>query len=335
MRIDESLARGFTRDFLTRLDEESVKFLDRIEPAELAYVGDLSTKKAANRFCKSLDAIAAKSPIVLHHMAAGTRNHAHWWALYLRCHPNRQDDVWKERVLSVEIERVWLFGQKLQPTYSNAVVGKHCITRLFQRISWDSMPSTFSILEELKYLTEVLPWHIAAHAHIAAMHNGLRLSKFIPTPHGVFLGVSHPTDVALMKLATFVSYDQLSDLQKELWVFLYAVQSQPEIREHLSLQYDPTFKLAEAQKYKWWPVNLQFVFLIMNFARLLQRELDALHPNIIWSDSKGEMVTWDERRQQLMEGLDFKDNLQATLRSEAMEKRREAARKRASVLTNN
>lgn len=332
MRIDESLARGLTKELFNKLDEEYEKFVTQIAPFEYEYAGDLTRTKAANRFCKRLDAVAAKSPIILHHGTTGSRNHTHWWAIYLKCHAHLQDDAWRERVLSIDIERIWLLGQRPQPTYSNAFIGEHCIARLFQRTPWASMPKSFSVFDELRYLTEVLPWHIAAHGHIAQLHNGLRLSKFIPTPHGVFLGVSHPTDVDLMKLATFVSFDQLSDFQKQLWVYLFAVQSQSEIRQHFGLLLDPTNKLAEQHHQKWRPVTLQLIFYILNFAGLLQRELNALHPEVLWSESKFELTTWDERRELLMDGFNLKDEFHALLRSEIMEKRRESARKRAEVL---
>lgn len=334
MRIDASLARGLAKEFFARVQVEANKFLERIEPAELAPAGDLSNKKAANRFCKKLDAIASKCPIVLQHRTTGVRNNAHWWATHPNFNHDLQDDVWNERVLSVYIERVWLVGQRLQPTYGHAFIGEHCIARLFQRMPWPSMPNSFSILEELRYLANVLPWHVKAHHYIAQLNGGLRLSKFIPTPHGVFLGVSHPSDVELMKLATFVSYDQLSDFQKELWSYLFVLQSHPDIEENLGIMLDPRLDSSEVAKHKWWYPMFQFMCFIMNFAPLLQRELDTLHPHILWANTNAQPCTIEERRQSLMETFDLKEQFEAELRNEVMGKRREAARQRASELTN-
>lgn len=63
----------------------------------------------------------------------------------------------------------------------------------------------------------MLPWYIHAYEHIARSFDGKRLSVFIPTTNGVFLGIANPLDTELLELKTFVGKHQLRKDQLALW----------------------------------------------------------------------------------------------------------------------
>lgn len=280
MHIDESLAKGLRRDFWDYLKVENQKYYDSISDAALGPTGDLSNKKVATRFFKGLDA-ASSSPIVLHREVTGKRNGAHWWSIFLDCDSEHAFSSWMEPVLRVNIDRVWAQGQVWNPTWLTALVGEHCITRMFQRLPWSSIPVPQAIFPELSELARILPWYINAYTRMADKFKGGRLSVFIPTTNGVFLGVSNSNDPALLELRTFVAKNQLRGDQLQLWELLYKLGKEQFVSEHLSALLDTTGIRLEKSKKDWHEGLLAFIFILVNFAHLLQGELEALHPSLI------------------------------------------------------
>lgn len=280
MVIDESLAKGLRRQFWAYLTEENKKHLARLQAAAFPPAGDLLNKKIQARFFKSLDA-AATSPVVLHREVTGKRAGAHWWAIYLDSDPEHAFDSWQEPALRVNVDRVWAQDQLWNPTWLTALVGEHCIARMFQRLPWAVPPTPQSLFPELCELARVLPWYIHAYEHIARKFDGKRLSVFIPTTNGVFLGVSNPADTELMELRTFVGKHQLREDQLQLWEYLHALSGHPHISEYLGALLDPTRMEYQKTVSVWNETMIAFIYYLINHAHLLQDELEALHPSLI------------------------------------------------------
>jgi len=280
LRVDEALAKGLRRQFWTYLAEENKKLLTRVHAVALPPAGDLLNKKIAGRFFTKLDQ-AASSPVVLNREVTGKRASAHWWAIYLDSDPEHAFDSWNEPALRVNVQRVWAQNQLLNPTWLTALVGEHCIARMFERLTWDAMPNQRSLFPELSELAQVLPWYIQAYSHIERKFDGKRLSVFIPTTNGVFLGVANPQDTELLELRTFVSKQQLREDQLALWDVLHEHGKHPHISEYLGALLDPTRGEYHKTVAVWKDTLLWFIYHLVNHAHLLQDELEALHPSII------------------------------------------------------
>lgn len=280
VRLDEALAKGLRRQFWGYLAEENKKLLTRVHAVALPPAGDLLNKKIANRFFKALDQ-AASSPVVLHRDVTGKRASAHWWAIYLDSDPKHAFDSWNEPALRVNVQRVWAQNQLLNPTWLTALVGEHCIARMFERLTWDTMPTAQSLFPELSELARVLPWYIHAYEHIARKFEGKRLSVFIPSTNGVFLGIANPADAELLELRTFVGKHQLRKEQLVLWTILYELSKHPHISEYRGALLDPTHGEYHKTVAIWKDTLITFIYQLINHAHLLQDELEALHPSII------------------------------------------------------
>lgn len=277
--VDEALAKGLRRQFWTYLAEENKKLLSRVHAVALPPAGDLLNKKVAARFFKALDGTAS-SPVVLHREVTGKRASAHWWAIYLDSDPKHAFDSWQEPALRVNVQRVWAQNQSLNPTWLTALVGEHCIARMFQRMPWQTIPTPQSLFSELSELAQVLPWYIQAYGHIARKE-GKRLSVFIPTTNGVFLGVANPLDTELMELRTFVGKHQLRKDQLGLWGLLHELAKHPHICEYRGALLDPTRAEYKKTVDTWKDTMIWFICHLINHAHLLQDELEALHPSLI------------------------------------------------------
>lgn len=280
MHVDESLAKGLKRQFWNFLAEENTRQLSRIRAVAFPPAGDLSNRKIAARFFKALDDVA-DSPVILHRDVTGKRNSSHWWSIHLDYDPEHCFNSWKEPALRVNVARVWARGQLWNPTWLTAMVGEHCITRMFQRLNWTCTPTPQSLLPELSELSRVLPWYIQAYWQIARKFEGRRLSVFIPTSHGVFLGISNPKDPELLELRTFVAKDQLRDNQLQLWSLLFNLSKSPPVSEYLGALLDPTRAEYHRTAKDWFDTLLGFMHLLLNHAHLLQDDLEALHPSLI------------------------------------------------------
>lgn len=278
--VDEALAKGLRRQFWTYLAEENKRLLSRVQATAFPPAGDLLNKKIAARFFKALDA-AASSPVVLHREVTGKRAGAHWWAIYLDSDPEHAFDSWQEPALRVNVNRVWAQNQLWNPTWLTALVGEHCIARMFQRMRWHTMPTPQSLFPELSELAQVLPWYIQAYEHIARRFEGKRLSVFIPTTNGVFLGIANPLDTELMELRTFVGKHQLRKDQLALWECLHELGKHPHISEYRGALLDPTRAEYKKTVDTWRDTMLWFIYHLINHAHLLQDELEALHPSLI------------------------------------------------------
>lgn len=283
MYVDPHLARGLTQSFWTYVTEEAGKLLPRLIAASGVSAHDLSNAKQAARFFGGLTAVADKSPIVLHKEITGKRNSAVWWALYLDCDPAHPFDSWQEKALRFEVDRVWAVPRQRQPTWLNTLVGEHCISRLFQRLPWPGIeaPRSPDILSELRELALVAQWYDFANFHISHQFKGKRLSLFIPTSHGAFLGIANPTDEGLHELRTFISTKQMRPEQLELWQQLREVHARPEIAQYLHALFDPTFRRFNATANTWMDTGALLVARLMNHAALLQDEYDAIKPSEI------------------------------------------------------
>ena len=280
VKIDESLAKGLRRQFWAYLADENKKHLARLQTAAFPPAGDLLNKKIQARFFKNLDA-AATSPVALHREVTGKRAGAHWWAIYLDSDPEHAFDSWQEPALRVNVDRVWAQNQLWNPTWLTALVGEHCIARMFQRLPWTEMPTQQSLFPELRELARVLPWYIQAYDHIYRKFEGKRLSVFIPTTNGVFMGVANPQDGELIELRTFVGKHQLRPDQLQLWQCLHALSSYPHISEYLGALLDPTRMEYKRTVNIWHETMIAFIYFLVNHAHLLQDELEALHPSLI------------------------------------------------------
>lgn len=280
VKVDDALARGLRRQFWAYLAEENEKLLVSVEAVALRPAGDLLNKKIANRFFKALDS-AATSPVVLNREVTGKRASAHWWAIYLDSDPLHAFNSWNEPALRFNVQRVWAQNQRLNPTWLTALVGEHCIARMFERLIWEQEPTPQSLFPELSELAQVLPWYIHAYEHIARSFDGKRLSVFIPTTNGVFLGIANPLDTELLELRTFVGKHQLRKDQLALWGSLHELGKHPHIREYRRALLDPSRREYKKTVGIWKETMIWFVYYLINNAHLLQDELEALHPSII------------------------------------------------------
>ncbi len=278
--VDEALAKGLRRQFWTYLAEENKRLLSKVQAAAFPPAGDLLNKKIAARFFKALDG-AASSPVVLHREVTGKRAGAHWWSVYLDSDPNHEFNSWQEPALRVNVDRVWAQDQLWNPTWLTALLGEHCIARMYQRMPWQTMPTPQSLFPELSELARVLPWYIQAYAQIEKSFDGKRLSIFIPTTNGVFLGVVNPQDTELIELRTFVGKHQLREDQFELWGYLHKLAEHPHINEFRGALLDPTRAEYNRTVSTWYETLIAFIYLLVNHAHLLQDELEALHPSLI------------------------------------------------------
>lgn len=280
MYVDESLARGLRASFWAYLEAENASLLERIRTTATAYAGDLSNKKTAARFFKSMDA-AARSPVVLHTETSGKRNNAVWWSIYLQSDPDHEYDSWNERALRFEVDRVWASGQVWHPTWLTTIIGEHCVARLFQRLPWTKTPTPRDVFPELRELALLLPWYNNANKQTAACHGGKRLSVFIPTTHGAFLGASNPIDHELNELRTFIGRHQFTQEQELLWQQLREIHQEPEIRTYLYALMDPTHAARQQTVAIWHETLIRIMWRLINSAHILQGDVTPLTPEEI------------------------------------------------------
>lgn len=279
MYIDESLARGLSNEFWRHLQGENASLIQRIKVVANTPAGDLTNTKRQAKYFKELSAIA-KCDVVLHEEISGKRKRAVWWTLLLECDPKRQVNSWNERSLMFSIARVWAYPQDWNPTWLTALVGEHCIMRMFQRMPWEQMPSPRDIFPELRELALLVPWYIRAYSAIRKKFDGRLLTIFIATSNGVFLGKVDPSDPELLELRTFVSVNQLTPKQLELWNQLIALTNAPEYMEYLNVILDTTGYQQQAKE-GWSDWVIRLIILLTGYAELLQSDINTLHPSLI------------------------------------------------------
>ena len=256
MYIDESLAKGLSNEFWRYLQGENANLISRIKVVANTPAGDLTNTKRQAKYFKELSSVA-NCDVALHEEISGKRKRAVWWTILLESDPQRQFNSWNERSLMFSIARVWAYPQDWNPTWLTTLVGEHCIMRLFQRLPWAKMPTTTDVFPELRELARLIPWYQRAYKAIRDKFDGRLLTIFIATTNGVFLGRVNPEDTNLLELRTFVSVNQLSPLQLELWNQLIEVTNSPQYMDYLHVILDTSgYQQQVNEGWSDWVIHL-------------------------------------------------------------------------------
>ena len=232
MFIDESLSKGLRTDFWRLLADENKKLHAKLNHAFNSIQCDLTNKKNANKFFRSLDQ-AANSPIVLHREITGNRKSAVWWSAYLERDDSHSFNSWNEPALRFQSDRFHVHPGTWDPTWWTIIIGEHCIARLFQRLPWTSLPKPFDILPELRELALFCQWYAQADSVLHRSNEGVGVTVFMPTTNGAFLGRHNPQDGELIELRTFINKVQMSETQLSLWQKLTEAKSISPFGEYL------------------------------------------------------------------------------------------------------
>lgn len=232
MRVDEKLARGLEKDFWRWLDSQEDLMEKQIPEAISQLPPVFPNLKYIQAGLIMLDEAIHDIPGVLDKGVAGTKMNSAWWCLALGTEHEHEFKGREEKALRFDVLKYFFSASSYQPSYLTLTLAGHCIARLFERLSWQELPTPESILPEFKELADLFYFYVQLSEGVEKHEIlSLRPPVFIPTKNGVFLGIQNPDDWEMAEVRTFIGNSMLSARQAEFANQLRAIHSRPAIQE--------------------------------------------------------------------------------------------------------